>query len=194
MRGLEIAIDGVHAGQSPPRAWQNAAGSNKNPRGNRSYRGVFIMVEIRNSGRALSNDDIVKLEQRIRCRLPESYRRFLLKNNGGRPPLNIDAIDIEHLPGAEVDVGDFFGIDDQIEACDIDWNLTTFKGRIASELLPIACDSFGNLFCVSLSDSDYGSIVYCDFDPNWHLGGATYYRVAPDFDSFLERIRPREAN
>jgi cell wall assembly regulator SMI1 len=152
------------------------------------------MIRIQETGRTLSEAEVVALERRISCRLPEPYRRFLLEHNGGRPPVNADVIDIEHLPGSEVDVKVFFGIEDPIESCNIDWNLKTFEGRIGDQLLPVACDSFGNLFCISLSPPDYGSVVYCDFDPSWHLGAAIYYRVAPDFDSFLGRIRSLEDN
>jgi hypothetical protein len=154
------------------------------------------MVRIRDVGRTLSEAEVVALEQRIGHHLPESYRRFLLQNNGGRPALDMDTIDIEHLPGSPTDIQVFFGIDDPVESCTIDWNLRMFENRISNQLLPIACDSFGNRFCIALSNSDYGSVVYCDFSPTFgpHVGTAIYYRVAPDFDSFLERIRSFESN
>jgi hypothetical protein len=147
------------------------------------------MARIEQAGRALSEKDIVALEQRIGCRLPESYRRFLLENNGGVPTPDMDTIDIEHLLGSSTNVQVFFGIDTPVESSNIEWNIRSLEGRISSQLLPIASDSGGNIFCISLSESDFGGVVYCDFDPSWHLGGPIYYRVAPDFDSFLARIR-----
>lgn len=152
------------------------------------------METIRNAGRPLLETDIANFELRIGHRLPESYRQFLLRYNGGRPPLEIDIIDIKDLPGGEADVQVFFGIDGPISSCNLDWNWSILMGRISDWLLPIACDSFGNIFSISLHDHDYGSVVYCDFEPNAHLGGAIYYRVAPNFDAFLERIRPLESN
>jgi hypothetical protein len=154
------------------------------------------MVRIRDAGRTISEADVVALEQRIGHRLPESYRQFLLLNNGGRPTLDRDTIDIEHLPGSPTDVQVFYGIDDPIESCTIDWNLNVFKNRISDRLLPIACDSFGNRFCITLSGTDRGSVIYCDFNPTFgsHVGAAIYYRVAPDFNSFLEKIRSFEDN
>lgn len=154
------------------------------------------MVRIRDAGRNISEVEVIALEQRVGHRLPEPYRRFLLQHNGGRPTLDKDTVDIEHLPGSPTDVQVFFGVDDPIESCTIDWNLTTFRDRISDQLLPIACDSFGNRFCISLSGSDQGSVVYCHFSPTFgpHVGTAIYYRVAPDFDSFLERIRSFEDN
>jgi hypothetical protein len=152
------------------------------------------MVAIRNAGRPLSEADIASFEERIGHRLPEPYRRFLLKNNGGRPPMGVSTIDIDQLPGSPTDVGDFFGISDPPVSCDIEWNIHALENRISSHLLPIADDSGGNIFCISLSQPDFGAVVYCDFDPTWHLGGAVYYSVAPDFDNFLERIRAFENN
>lgn len=155
------------------------------------------MVRIEEPGRALSEDDVVALEQRIGCRLPESYRRFLLENNGGRPTPDMDTIDIENLPESPTGVDVFFGIDDAVECCTIEWNLRTLDGRISKELLPIARDGFGNRFCISLSKRDFGSVVYCDFyhGLGFHVAdSALYYTVAPDFDGFLERIRSLEDN
>jgi hypothetical protein len=155
------------------------------------------MIRIERAGRTLSEAEVVALELRIGCRLPESYRCFLLENNGGVPTPDMDTIDIEHLLGSPTDVGEFFGIDRPVTSSTIDWNLSTFEGRISNQMLPIACDSGGNLFCISLNERDYGSVVYCDFNPGfgYHVSNsAIYYPVAPDFDSFLERIRSFEDN
>ena len=155
------------------------------------------MIAIEEPGRALSESDIVALELRVGCRFPESYRQFLLASNGGRPAPYMQVIDIEHLPGGGTDVSEFFGVDRTVRSSTIDWNLRTFEGRISNHLLPIAMDSGGNLFCLSLSSNDPGSVVYCDFEPGfgYHVANsAIYYPVAPDFDSFLERIRSFESN
>jgi hypothetical protein len=109
----------------------------------------------------------------------------------------MQTIDIEQLPGGEADVNVFFGIDREVVSSTIDWNLRTLEGRISNQLLPIANDSGGNRFCLSLSKADYGSVVFCDFDPGFgfHASNSViYYRVAPDFDSFLERIRSLESH
>lgn len=158
---------------------------------------VSKMNGIEEMGRPLLEAEIIALESCVGCRLPESYRKFLLKHNGGRPIPYMQVVDIEHLPGGETDVNIFFGIDRHIVSDTIDWNFRTFEGRIPSHLLPIAIDSGGNLFCISLLKRDFGSVVYCDFDPGFgfHASDSViYYRVAPDFDSFLERIRSLEDN
>jgi len=150
------------------------------------------MVVIEHSGRMLTEHDVIKIEDRLGVRFPAPYRRFLLKHNGGRP--TPDTIDVEGLPGNSTDIHSIFGTDETDEVAGLGWYVSTYAGRLSGDLLPIARDSGGNLFCLSLSRSDFGSVVYCDFDPTFHLGGATYYRVAADFDSFLERIRSFEDN
>jgi hypothetical protein len=155
------------------------------------------MEYIEELGRALSEAEIAALELRVGCRLPESYRNFLLKFNGGRPAPYMQVVDIENLPGGDTDVMMFFGIDRSVESSTIDWNLSALEERIGEQLLPIARDSGGNRFCINLSKNDFGSVVYCDFEPGFGFhasDSAIYYRVAPDFDSFLDRIRSLEHN
>jgi hypothetical protein len=155
------------------------------------------MVTIEDAGRPLTEFDIIQIEQRVHCRLPESYRRFLLSNNGGRPAPYMQIVDIEHIPGGGTDVSEFFAVDDPVESSTIEWNLSNFEGRISERMLPIAMDSGGNLFCISLSERDFGSVIYCDFEPGfgYHVSeSAIYYPVAPDFDSFLEKMRSLEGN
>ena len=148
------------------------------------------MAIIKQSGRILAEHDIAATETRLGVRFPDPYRCFLLKHNGGRP--TPDTIDVEDLPGSPTDIHTIFSADESNEENGIEEYLSVYAGRISSDLLPIARDSAGNLFCISLSRADYGSVIFCDFDPNFHVGGATYYRVAADFDSFLERIRSAE--
>jgi hypothetical protein len=103
----------------------------------------------------------------------------------------MQVIDIEHLPGGGTDVSEFFGVDRTVTSSTINWNMHAFEGRISNHLLPIAMDSGGNLFCLSLSHNDLGSVVYCDFEPGfgYHVSNsAIYYPIAPDFDGFMEKF------
>jgi hypothetical protein len=143
------------------------------------------MVRIEESGRPLSENQIAGLEKKMTARLPETYRRFLVRNNGGLP--TPDTVDVPGAPGSPTDVQVFFGIGRDVETSDLEWNLKTFEGRIAERLLPIACDSGGNLFCLALSGDDAGQVSYCDLE-----GSGNPYAIAPDFDAFLGKIRPFE--
>ena len=140
---------------------------------------------IKDRGRPLSEEDLIGLEERIGCHLPDSYRRFLMENNGGRP--NPDGICVAGIPGGETDIKKFYGIDLPIESSNIDWNVMLVrKSQIPEHMLPIANDSGGYKFCISLADGDRGSIYCCEVG----MGGSiTLHRVATDFDAFLGSIR-----
>ena len=51
--------------------------------------------------------------------------------------------------------------------------------------LAIACDSGGNLFCISLAGEDAGQVSYLDLTQE----RSSMYLIAADFDGFLARIR-----
>jgi hypothetical protein len=148
------------------------------------------MVNIKDHGPELSESDISDLEKRLSAMLPKDYRRFLLEFNGGRPVPDI--VDIDGLPGSEADVQAFFGIDDPVESYNIDWNLKTLAGRLEAGLLPIGCDSGGNVFCISLRKRDRGAVLYCDLQSVFADLEAKpdVYPVASDFETFLSGLRP----
>ena len=45
-----------------------------------------------------------------------------------------------------------------------------FSDRLPGRLLPVACDSGGNLFCLSLRGDDVGKVIYVDLE-GAHCGG-----------------------
>ena len=107
------------------------------------------MKTIGQTGRPLDADDLAILERELQVRLPPKYREFLLTTNGGTPSSSI--VDVSSLPGSPTDLQVFFGVDRSVESSNLRWNRKMFAGRIPAELLPIACDSGGNLFAVCSS-------------------------------------------
>jgi hypothetical protein len=148
------------------------------------------MITIVNQGPDLSESEISNFEKDLGMALPEQYRQFLGEFNGGIP--TPDIVDVDGLPGTSTDVQVFFGIRRSVESSCLDWNLASLAERLDPGLLPIACDSGGSVFCLSLRESDYGAVLYCDlqsvfadFDADPDL-----YPVASGFEEFLNRIRP----
>ena len=139
-------------------------------------------MEVEETGESLTDEQLERFEGTLRAVLPGPYRRFLLKSNGGVPCP--DTIDVEGAPGSPTDVQVFFGIGRPVKSSDLDWNKRTFADRLPSELLPIACDSGGNLFCITLAGDAAGHVIYVDLEPLQ----PTHYRVARDFDTFLDKI------
>lgn len=116
------------------------------------------------------------------------YRQFLLKFNGGRP--SPDTVDIEGLPDSPTDVQEFFGIETSLETSELNWNKETFSDRIPARMLPVACDSGGSIFCLSLSGEDSGKVIYADLQFVGDMKQkVTFYPVAENFDAFLGKLR-----
>lgn len=138
--------------------------------------------------RPLSHKDIRVLEEEIGLTLPQEYQSFLLKYNGGRPHPNAFPIEgLENNPVGAIQI--FFGIDDEIESCNLLWNHRVFNGRLPSNLLAVACDGSGDLICLSLLGDDASCVVFWDFYAE-HFP-PTYknvYKVAPSFTAFIDGI------
>jgi len=143
-------------------------------------------------GPPISVEDVENLEAHIGIRLPDDYRAFLLKHNGGRP--TPDTYPIEGLANNPFGgVHFFFGIDDPVESCNLDWNFRIMNGRLPSNLFAIAGDAGMDLICLSLFGDDAGSVVFWDgyhepSEPSY----ANVYRIAESFPAFLESLRPLE--
>jgi SMI1-KNR4 cell-wall len=142
------------------------------------------MKNITESGNALSADASSDLEKRLNVKLPHDYRAFLLMANGGRPQL--DVIDVDGLPGGCADVQTIFGVDRSVATSNILWNLEFIERRsFPRQLLPVACDSGGGLFCLRTSETAFGNVVYIDAARE----ASPVYEVASDFTGFLNLLR-----
>lgn len=129
---------------------------------------------------------VAELENSLNIRLPESYRRFLLENNGGRP-----VPDGFHFKGKTrgSSVDWFLGLLDG-EANDLKTYLRIYRERLPPNFFPIACDPGDNLICISVSGADKGSIYFWDYEREGEpsaTGG--YSNVIPVADSFHDFIK-----
>lgn len=140
------------------------------------------MIRISSPGCVLSEVEVEGLEATLGSTLPEPYREFLLAYNGGRP-----VPDGIVIPGYdETDVQVIFGVGRQVESSCIDWNLRLLESRLPDGLLPIATDSGGNLFCLSLRREDRGAVLYADLESVFgELGIAPIHMVCSSFTEFL---------
>lgn len=137
------------------------------------------------------------VEARIGARLPEQYRSFLLKYNGGRPVPSGFAY--THPTGSYADSL-------------VDWFLAIYDGpndnwesyyriykidakRLPDELIPIAHDPFGNLVCISVGREDYGTVCFwdhvheSDFASGEPATSPNVHRIADTFDELLTGLR-----
>lgn len=141
-----------------------------------------------NTGSPISDLDIKRLEKKCKLSLPQGYREFLLKFNGGH--CDPDFFPIHGLKGNSIGhIQLFFGINHPIESCRPEWNYQTFLGRMPNGFFPIACEDGGNIICISLFGDSEGKVFY------WDHNGETYppsfdnvYKIADSFDGFLKSI------
>jgi hypothetical protein len=136
-------------------------------------------------GPHIDGGEIEAIEAEWGSALPSAYREFLNSCNGGIPERDI--VDVPGAPGTPTDVQVFFGLRRPEKTSNLSWNLALLRERCASrDLLPIACDSGGNLFCIERrTDASSSHIVYCDLDASI----PKTYTVATDFDEFVARLR-----
>jgi cell wall assembly regulator SMI1 len=139
---------------------------------------------IDNCGPKVHQDAIKDLEFELGASLPQDYREFLMQYNGGAPTPN--TIDVPNAPDMPTDIQVLFGIERPIESSSLSWNLCLALERFPGQtLLPIACDSGGNLFCLQFDRGAASTIIYYDLaDPD-----TRYFPVATTFTMFLTKIR-----
>lgn len=149
------------------------------------------MIELSEAGPPLTEENLISFERDLGISLPDPYRRFLLRTNGGRPPSEKDTVDVEGLPGSPTDLHFLFGLGDPVKSCELRWNKETLRERIPNNRLAIASDSFGSVFCISLVGADRGAVLFCDLQSVYANFEADpeFYPVAPDFDAFLNKLR-----
>jgi cell wall assembly regulator SMI1 len=143
---------------------------------------------MRGVGVPVSDLDLKRLEKQLNVKLPEGYKSFLKQHNGGRPDPGF--YPIEGLANNPVGhLLDFFGIDDPIDSCKLDWNYEVFFGRMPRGFFPIACEDTGNIICLSLAPDTYDHVFY------WNHEGETQpptyanvYKIAGSFQGFLDSL------
>ncbi|XXF80980.1 SMI1/KNR4 family protein [Myxococcaceae bacterium GXIMD 01537] len=146
-------------------------------------------VHTSEGGPPLSEAELRSFEQEHGLTLPACYRAFLLATNGGRPERDLFALKgLEGNPFGRIHV--FFGLNDSIESCNLDWNLDVFRQRIPPGLLPIATTEGADKICLSVAGVDTGRVFYWDA----HARGAenSLYLLASDFGSFATALQSDE--
>ena len=141
-------------------------------------------MKIENPGMPITDKEVAQLEEQIGCRLPDEYRTFMLKNNGGRPNKSIFKYkEANTLCGSTIKM--FFSIGKGEHT--IEKARRIYEGRIPDIVLPIASDSFGNIVCIGLQGRNRGKMYFWDHElelMRWNLNPI----ICTDFKDFLKRL------
>lgn len=135
----------------------------------------------------ISKFDTTNIEQRLAAFekkhnivLPQQYRNFMLKYNGGYTPQT----DFKVKPRREEDVSGFYGLDigDEYDFEKLFW----LKYQIQDGYFPIADDCFGNEYHIGIIKSNYGKIYFYDHEEQKREF------VRSDFKSFIESCKSKK--
>lgn len=132
----------------------------------------------------LNEKKLVKFEKKIRRKLPEEYREFLLKHNGGNP-----SKDCFEFKGEPYFIDYVYGIHNGPEYLTLQWHIKILKNRIPSSLVPFAGDPGGNLYCIDISDEKKGGIYFWNHE-TCDNGEWTYIlKLAETFHDFFQNLK-----
>ncbi len=144
-------------------------------------------INIQGSLPQLTEQNLSELEQRTNIKLPEQYRNFLLKHNGGIPSPNrfktldgkVESMISNFLPIAAIEDDNLL---EEIQGI-------TQAELIPENLIPIATEPGDDRLVLSVGGSDYGKIYYWAWEEEPkrnHKPSYKYIRlVANSFDELL---------
>lgn len=142
---------------------------------------AFKMLEI---GCKISVDDIRQLELVLNMTLPDEYKEFLYKYNGGRP--DPAAFNIHGFPNNPKGViQEFMGVRQPILSSNIAWTFKAYHGRIPHHLLPIARTGTGDLVCLDVGATGSRVVFWDSQSEESPPSCRNVYRVADSFQEFI---------
>ena len=135
--------------------------------------------------RGLADESLHRLETEVGSRLPEDYRAFLKEFNGGEPDPSGFVFYADDGP-SDSSVRYFLTLDPNATHYNVFDFLRRYADRIPKGVMPIACDSFGNLVIIDVGAKAFGSVYFWDHEkesmeePTWD----SILQVAPSFTAF----------
>jgi len=115
---------------------------------------------------------IKELENKYNITLPESYRLFLNKYNGGNTPKTK-----YNGKNFTADIRGFYGFG----SFEFSFDKVDLSNWVSNDYLPFAVDSFGNTFIISIKEKTCGYIYFLDHEQKDKI---TF--ICNDFMTFIE--------
>jgi hypothetical protein len=125
--------------------------------------------------RPATKQDVMHFEMGIAAVLPDDYREFLLRYNGGHP-------DPAAFRGSSVN--GFFGFC-QKHHCLL-CNYYMLQSRFPFGVIPIGDDAGGNIICLTVSKPEHGKVLFWDHERGEDPESFTY--LAGSFAEFLQTL------
>ncbi|MCA3909846.1 SMI1/KNR4 family protein [Vibrio vulnificus] len=147
-------------------------------------------IKLERTGRTIAHDDLFDLEGIIGFDLPEQFRNFYLKNNGGVPNPNhfpahkeFDPICISSFLCVKYPCGTENNMEDTYQK-------GVRKNYLPSDLLPFAVDWGGNYICINkMSEIFFYSVDRCCEDLDNHESINRNKRfICQSFEDFINSL------
>jgi len=133
------------------------------------------MVDFKNTEQSINNTEFDQFEREFGLNLPKAYKRHILKNNGGKPTLDIYG---------ELRIHYFHSIK-YAEFTTLEKTLERIKDILPDDFFPFAQDSGGNQVGFFLNEEEYGKVYiwFHDMDEEDELE-----YLADSFDEFMKGL------
>lgn len=157
-----------------------------------------MSIDFDDSGPKLSEQKLSKFETKIAYRLPEDYRKFMLRQNGGTPVMEMMFSFQESGKNSDSVIDSFYAIAAEADVTTISEAVETYivSGRIPSSLLPIADDQFGNQLCIDVSGETRGAVYFWNHERESSVHDTSLVfplsLISGSFDHFLGLLVPVE--
>ena len=132
---------------------------------------------------------IMSFEVEYDVQLPNGYREFLIKNNGGIPDEGVFKI-INHPRQDDVELQLFMGLNTETDSSDLRFELNLFGDCMPVGLVPIACTGCINIVCLDLRNG-FEKVVYWDMLEFWGVNiwnEDMLFGISNTFEEFLSSL------
>jgi SMI1-KNR4 cell-wall len=140
-----------------------------------------------------TEQEVTSFEKQIDRIIPEPYRSFVLKHNGGffdQSDFRVE--DVYGGKGLDTSIDCFFGIREEGN-WSLAYQLKTYSKRLPKGLFPIGRDPGGSLICISTNEKTLGSLFFWDRDGEASEGeaisNANVYFLAESLDAFITQFK-----
>ena len=143
-------------------------------------------VKITGAETPVSSEALEQVERRLDIHLPDQYRQFLMRHNGGKPNPDL----FKCADGGGSFVHKFLAIHNGPYENFEQESLSFWANQaVPDNIVPIACDAFGNYVCLSVSGADTGALYFWNHEKQRRK--ASYKNlclIAKSFDQFLASL------
>jgi hypothetical protein len=135
-----------------------------------------------------TTEEINNLEAEFEITLPDDYKEFLQKHNGGKPEIKYAAFNVEDLE-QDISLDIFFGIG--IKELDILYWSNLFRDDILPESIIIGSDA-GDGLLMLINDGENDGIYYWDHTFSFEQSSEenNLYFISNSFSEFIDSLKP----